>query len=218
MLGSKRSTHSLIGPKISLATVVVVAGVIGISGIGPQVIDAGWMQDSPAHPPKMSVSTPTAKRSGVVAAIPLPPPRALALAAGEATAFSPRPVVAPLAATGTPLGVAEVPDAQAQTNTVPPKPALAGAAKSADKSRTALVARKVVGVQKKAAQVERRQRSHSGTYVQNGGGGLARRWLDRLLAIRHFALVLKTHQHGHRSYDLADIELMAEPKREASRG
>ena len=171
MLGSKRSTRSLIGPKISLAAVVVVAGVIGISGIGPQVIDAGWMQDSPAHPPKMSVSTPTAKRSGIVAAIPLPPPRALALAAGEATAFSPRLVVAPLAATGTPPAVADVPDAQAQPNTVPPKPAPAGAAKSADKSKTALVAKKVVVVHKRPAQVEHRPRSHSGTYVQNGGWG-----------------------------------------------
>jgi hypothetical protein len=169
MLESKRGTHSSIGPKISLAAVVVVAGVIGISGIDPQVIDAGWMQDSPTHPPKMSLSIPTAKRSGIVAAIPLPPPRALT--AGEATAFSPRPAVAPLAATGMPLAVAEVPDAQAKTNTLPPKLAPAGVAKLADKSRAALVVKKVVVVQKKAAQVEHHQRSHSGTYVQNGGWG-----------------------------------------------
>ncbi len=171
MLGSKRSTHSLIGPKISLAAVVVVAGVIGISGIGPQVIDAGWMQDSPAHPPKMSVSTSTAKRSGIVAAIPLPPPRAIAPAAREATVFSPRPAVAPPAATGTPPAVAEVPDAQANTNMLSPKPAPTGAAKLADKSRAGLGVKKVVLVQKKPAQVEHRQRSHSGTYVQNGGWG-----------------------------------------------
>jgi hypothetical protein len=169
MLGSKRGTHSSIGPKISLAAVVVLASVIGITGIDPQVIDAGWLQDSPTHPPKMSLSTPTAKRSGIVAAIPLPPPRALAV--GEATTFSPRPAVAPLAATGTSLAVAEVPDAQAKINTLPPKPAPAGAAKSADKSRAALGAKKLVVVQKKAAQVEHRQRSHSGTYVQNGGWG-----------------------------------------------
>jgi hypothetical protein len=127
------------------------------------------MQDSPTHPPKMSLSIPTAKRSGIVAAIPLPPPRALT--AGEATAFSPRPAVAPLAATGMPLAVAEVPDAQAKTNTLPPKLAPAGVAKLADKSRAALVVKKVVVVQKKAAQVEHHQRSHSGTYVQNGGWG-----------------------------------------------
>jgi hypothetical protein len=117
----------------------------------------------------MSLSIPTAKRSGIVAAIPLPPPRALT--AGEATAFSPRPAVAPLAATGMPLAVAEVPDAQAKTNTLPPKLAPAGVAKLADKSRAALVVKKVVVVQKKAAQVEHHQRSHSGTYVQNGGWG-----------------------------------------------
>jgi hypothetical protein len=70
-----------------------------------------------------------------------------------------------------PLAVAEVPDAQAKTNTMPPKPAPAGATKLADKSRAALVVKKVVVVQKKAAQVEHHQRSHSGTYVQNGGWG-----------------------------------------------
>ena len=57
MLASRRDTRSSIGPKILLAAVVVVAGVIGIRGIYPQVIDAGWVQDSPAHLPKMSLST-----------------------------------------------------------------------------------------------------------------------------------------------------------------
>jgi len=169
-LGAKRGTHPSIGPKISLAAVVVVAGVIGISGIGPQVIDAGWMQDSATRPPTISLSTSTAKRSGIVAAIPLPPPRALAVATGESTSFSPRPTVAPPAATGTPLAVAEVPDAQAKTNTLPPKPAPAGAAKLADKSRAALVVKKVVVGQKKTAQVEHRQRSNSGLMSRMAGG------------------------------------------------
>ena len=62
------------------------AGVIGISGIDPQVIDAGWTQDSPAHLPKISLSTPTTKRSGIVAVIPLPPRRTLT--ANEATVSS----------------------------------------------------------------------------------------------------------------------------------
>jgi hypothetical protein len=169
MLGSKRGTRSSIGPKISLAAVVVVAGVIGISGIDPQVIDAGWVQDSPTHLPKMSLSTPTTKRSGIVAVIPLPPRRALT--AGEATVLSPRPTVEPLAETATPLAVAEIPDAQAKANTLPPEPAPAGAAQLADKSRAARVVKKAMVVQKKAVQVEHRQRSHSGTYVQNGGWG-----------------------------------------------
>jgi hypothetical protein len=89
MLASKRGTRSSTGPKVLLAAVVAVAGVIGISGIDPQVIDAGWVQDSPTHLPKISLSTATTKRSGIVAAIPLPPRRALT--AGEATAFSRRP-------------------------------------------------------------------------------------------------------------------------------
>ena len=83
----KRGTGSSIGPKILLAAAVVVAGVIGTSGIFPQVIDAGWVQDSPTHLPKMSSSDPTIKRSGIVAAIPLPPRRAVTT--GEATLSSP---------------------------------------------------------------------------------------------------------------------------------
>jgi hypothetical protein len=148
---------------------VALANKMARTAIAGEEFAYCWMQDSPTHPPKMSLSTPTAKRSGIVAAIPLPPPRALT--AGEATAFSPRPAVEPLAESATPLAVAEVPDAQAKTNTLPPKPAPAGAAKLADKSRAALVVKKAAVVQKKAAQVEHRQRSHSGTYVQNGGWG-----------------------------------------------
>lgn len=179
MSTSKQGTRSSIGPKILLAAAVVVAGVIGISGIYPQVIDAGWVQDLPPHLPKISLSTAATKRSGIVAAIPLPPRRALT--AGEATVFSRRPdpelsqphtavaAVEPLAETATPLAVAEIPDAQAKADTLPPQPAPRGAAKSADKSRAVLVVRKAMVVQKKAVQVEHRQRSHSGAYVQNGG-------------------------------------------------
>src|SRR6202163_1325997 len=39
MSASRRGNGSSVGPKILLAAVVVVAGVIGISGIYPQVID-----------------------------------------------------------------------------------------------------------------------------------------------------------------------------------
>ena len=40
----RRSSRSSIGPKILVAAVVVVAGVIGISGIYPQIIDSEWVQ------------------------------------------------------------------------------------------------------------------------------------------------------------------------------
>jgi hypothetical protein len=87
---SKRGTRTSIGPIILLAAAVVVAGVIGISGIYPQVIDAEWVQDAAGtRLPKISLS----KRSGIVAAIPLPPRRAVTT--GEATVSSPSPVSAP---------------------------------------------------------------------------------------------------------------------------
>jgi hypothetical protein len=50
----KRGAGSSIGSTILLAAVVVVAGVMGISGIYPQVIGAEWMQDSGTHLPKIS--------------------------------------------------------------------------------------------------------------------------------------------------------------------
>jgi hypothetical protein len=173
MLGAKRGTRSSIGPKISLAVIVVVAGVIGISGIDPQVIEAGWMQDSPTRLPKMSLSTPTTKRSGIVAAIPLPPPRALTT--GEAMAFSSHPAVESLAETSPPLAAAEIPDAQAKANARPPEPAPAGAAKLANKSMAVLVVKKAAVVQKRAVQVEHRQRSHSGGLCPEWRVGLAER-------------------------------------------
>ena len=69
MSAPKKGTRTSIGPMILLAAVMVVAGVIGISGIYPQIIDAEWVQDTGTHPPKMSLSSPhaTRKRSGIVA-------------------------------------------------------------------------------------------------------------------------------------------------------
>jgi hypothetical protein len=73
MSASKRGARTSIGPMILLAAVVVVAGVIGISGIYPQIIDAEWVQDTSIRLPKMSLSSPhaTRKRSNIVANIPL---------------------------------------------------------------------------------------------------------------------------------------------------
>jgi hypothetical protein len=162
-MSPKRGTGSSSGPRMLLAAAVVVAGVIGISGIYPQVIDAGWVQDSPTHLPKMSLSDPTIRRSGIAAAIPLPLRRAVTT--GEAM-FSSPPAPEPLAETATPLGGAKNPDAQAEADALP-----AGAAKLAERSRAAVVAKKAGVVQKKVVRVEHRQRSYSGAFAQNGGWG-----------------------------------------------
>ena len=74
---SRRRTRSSIGPKILVVAGGVVAGIIGITGIYPQIIDADWVQgagaDSP-HSKNVAISdATTTRRSGIVAAIPLPP-------------------------------------------------------------------------------------------------------------------------------------------------
>jgi hypothetical protein len=66
---SRRSTRSSIGPKILVVAGGVVAGVIGISGIYPQIIDADWVQsagtDSP-HSKNVAISdATTTRRSGI---------------------------------------------------------------------------------------------------------------------------------------------------------
>jgi hypothetical protein len=173
---SKRGARTSIGPKILLAAVMVVAGVIGISGIYPQVIDAEWVQDaSGTHLPKMSPppADVTTKRSGIVAAIPLPPRRAVTT--GQAAVSSPALEVSqlrtslgatsvgaaePLTETATPLAIAAVPDAEAKADD-PADPA-AAAAKPADKPKVAVVKKKVV---------VHRQRSYAGAYAQSGGWG-----------------------------------------------
>jgi hypothetical protein len=106
---SRRSRGSSIGPKILVAAVVVVAGVIGISGIYPQVIDSEWVQGTSPHSQRVAHSepTPTPRRSGIVAEIPLPPRRASATT-GEAVA--PPPV---RAAAVSPAALATAPNAAA---------------------------------------------------------------------------------------------------------
>jgi len=166
MSASKRGTRTSIGPMILLAAVVVVAGVISISGIFPQIIDAEWVQDTSTHLPKMSLSSPhaTRKRSGIVAAIPLG-----AVTTGEAAVSSragPAPEMSqlrttvadlePPVETAAPLAVAAIPNAEAKAEaiaaeTAPPKSA-----------------KKVV--KKKVVRVEHNQRGYSGAYAQHGGG------------------------------------------------
>jgi hypothetical protein len=95
----RRSTRSSIGPKILLAAVVVVASVISISGIYPQIIDSAWVQNAGSHSKRVATfDAATTRRSGIVAAIPLPPRRA-AITTGEAAVSARRPL-APAAAPG----------------------------------------------------------------------------------------------------------------------
>jgi hypothetical protein len=93
---SRRSSRSSIGPKILVAAVVVVAGVIGISGIYPQIIDSEWVQGTSAHSQRLahSETAPTPRRSGIVAEIPLPPRRAAATT-GEALVPASTPAATP---------------------------------------------------------------------------------------------------------------------------
>jgi hypothetical protein len=177
MSPSKRGPQRSIGPKILLAAVFVVAGVIGISGIYPQVIDAEWVQDATGtHLPKMTPPTTdaTTRRSGIVAAIPLPPRRAPATTTGLASASSPGPApelsqlrssvaaVQTPAEAATPLALAAIQDAEAKGEALPADPAAAAPAKPADEPKVAYVKKKVV--------VQHRQRDYSGAYAQYGGG------------------------------------------------
>lgn len=142
---SRRSRGSSIGPKILVAAVVVVAGVIGISGIYPQIIDSEWVQGSSPHSQRVAHSepTPAARRSGIVAEIPLPP-RRMPATTGEAVA--PPPVraaavpapaaVAPTASAAAPARIAAAPAAPV-AQPVAPAPASQAAASQAAASQAA---------------------------------------------------------------------------------
>jgi hypothetical protein len=168
MSASKRGTRTSIGPMILLAAVVVVAGVIGISGIYPQIIDAEWVQSTSTHLPEISLSNSraTRKRSGIVAAIPLsavttgeaavssrvaPAPELSQLRTTVADLEPPAETVAPFAAAASPNTEAKAEAAAVET--APPK-----LAKN----------RKVVKT--KVVRVAHHQRGYSRAYAQYGGG------------------------------------------------
>jgi hypothetical protein len=186
MSTSKRGAGSSIGPKILLAAVVVVAGVIGISGIYPQVIDAEWMQDNGTHLPMLSLPTSAATKPSATAtafalrgrhaittgqAVAVSQQRPAAPAAPSVpqtrtsvAAVAPPPPTAPLPAQAlapaatAPLALAEIPDAEAKADAPATEPS---PAKAVDK-QTRVVKRKVA---------QRRQRSFAGAYAQYGGWG-----------------------------------------------
>jgi hypothetical protein len=172
---SKRAARTSIGPKILLAAVLVVAGVIGLSGIDPQAIDAEWTQDSnDTRLPKLpsATSDARARRSGIVAAIPLPPTRA-PVTTGFASVSSSGPASASELAQLRTSGAAVEPPAEtatppasvaiAKAEAVAPDPAAATATRPSGKQRVAVVKKKVV-------RVEHRQRPYTGAYAQYGGG------------------------------------------------
>jgi hypothetical protein len=186
---SRRSSRSSIGPKILVAAVVLVAGVIGISGIYPQIIDSEWVQsagtDSP-HSKNVAISdATTTRRSGIVAAIPLPP-RRVAMTTGGAAVPAPRPagptpasapvpelsemhssvaaVELPPSETAPPL--ADIPDAQAKADPPAEPAAVAPAARTRPVGR--LVERLRAPVRQRVVRVVH-HRSYSGAYAQYGG-------------------------------------------------
>jgi hypothetical protein len=145
---SRRRSRSSTGLKIVLAAGVVVAGVIGVSGVYPRVIDAEWVQgagtyasrapapDAKATVPDTKVTRPSDSPASFQA-----PPRSIALTKSEGAVVTPGPaavVPAPRAAApvptplpqAAPLAVAETPDAAANAD-APPTPAPTVAAKPA---------------------------------------------------------------------------------------
>jgi hypothetical protein len=133
---SRRSTRSSIGPKILVAAVVVVAGVIGISGIYPQIIDSEWVQGPSAHSQRVAQSepTPTTRRSGIVAEIPLPPRRMPATTgegAAPVPAATPTPAAPAPAVTPAPVRAATAPAPAAAPARVAAAPAPAATAPAA---------------------------------------------------------------------------------------
>ncbi len=186
----RRNTRSSIGLKILLAAVVLVAGVIGISGIYPQIIDSEWMRNAGIHAKRPAIAEATTKRAaGLIAAVPLSP-HGVATTTGDAAASAqralpPTPPAAPAAAAiEPPKGPsavaaatevspsetaplpADTPDAQVATDP-PAKPAVA--ANPVVRPAQRYVARAPV-VKKHVARAEHR-RSYSSAYAQYGGWG-----------------------------------------------
>jgi hypothetical protein len=186
---SRRSSRSSIGPKILVAAVVLVAGVIGISGIYPQIIDSEWVRSVDTHVKRTAVAhTTTTRRPGIVTAIPLSP-RRVATTTGDAVASEPRAMPPPPATAEPPKGrtsvaaaelssneaapLGDIPDAQVMAD--PPTgraPAAAPEVKPAERyvarAPVQYVARAPV-VKKRVVRTEH-HRGSSSAYAQYGGG------------------------------------------------
>jgi hypothetical protein len=166
--GSRRPTRTSIGAKILLVAISLVATVIGIGGIYPQVIDPQWMQDAVGtHLPKTTPPTTGTNRSGIVAAMAGPPRGAANTGQASVSAPAKAPELPPTAAalepsaeTATSAAPTLKPDAEVKAD---PDPAAPAAARSGSKSTEKRVAKKRV------VRVEHHRRGHS-SYVQYGAG------------------------------------------------
>jgi hypothetical protein len=174
---SRRSNRSSIGPRILVAAVIVVAGIIGISGVYPQIIDSAWVQSAGSHAKRIPVAaSATPRRTGIVAAIPLSPrhdattgelatstpPIALAVAEPPKVPSAVTPV---RPANETPSTLADALDPDAVAESLPnPVPAATPRVSSAQQNaaRVPVVKRRVVRTE--------HQRGYSGAYAQYGGG------------------------------------------------
>jgi hypothetical protein len=178
----RRSTRPSIGLRILLVAVVLVAGVVGISGIYPQVIDSEWVRNV-GHMKRPAVAEATTRRAvGPIASVPLSP-RGAATTTGDAAASAPRaapPAPAASAAVEPPKGpsavaaavdlspseIAPTPADTADAEAVTDKPAVA--ANPVARPAQRYVAR-APAVKRRVARVEH-HRSYSGAYAQYGGG------------------------------------------------
>jgi hypothetical protein len=167
-------------PKILLATIVVAASIVGISAFYRQVIDPARVEHSPARLPKTPLSPATVERSGSVAAVPLPPPRAVTT--GEAPIMPaqrtpasersrPRSMVVavePPAQPETPPGIGDIPETQVKAEAPPAESASAVAAHSAERSPTGAAAKKAVMKRKVARVKHHHHHRHAVVYAQYG--------------------------------------------------
>jgi membrane-associated protease RseP (regulator of RpoE activity) len=121
---SRQRSQSSIGPRILVAAVVVVAGVIGISCIYSQIIDSEWVLSVGTHVKRTAVAhTTTTRRPGIVAAIPSSP-RRVATTTGDAVASEPRAAPPPPATAGPPEGRTSVAAAELSSNEAAPLSAI----------------------------------------------------------------------------------------------
>jgi hypothetical protein len=189
----RRTSRSSIGLKILLIATGAVAGVIGISGIYPQIIDSEWVQSAGTHVKRTTEAT-TTKRTGLITAIPLSP-RGTATTTGDAVGSAPRaapPAPLPPSARAAaeppsklPSSVAavelppnetaspaDIPDAQAKAD--PPAQAAPESVPPAAGTRVFKPAQRFVArapvVRKHVARAEH-HRSSSPAYAQYGGWG-----------------------------------------------
>jgi hypothetical protein len=175
---SRRSNRSSIGPTILVAGVVVVAGVIGSSGISTQIIDSAWVQSAGSHAKRTPVAaSTTTRRTGIGAAIALSPRHDATT--GEAATSTPRVALAVAEPPKVPSTVTAVDRPANETASTPadalnadavagslpdPVPAATPPVRSAQRNaaRAPVVKRRVVRTE--------HHRGYSGAYAQYGGG------------------------------------------------